>query len=577
MAIHITQKAIPEKWMKAAVVGSLWAVIEIVLGSMLHNLKMPMTGTALSFITVYMIVAFFQLWPTKGIIWRAGLICALMKSLSPSAVILGPMAGILSEAILLELAIRLIGKNAVGYILGGALAVFSALMQKAITFVILYGWDIVALLDNMYQFAVRQLNIENVPPVYALGLLSLIYLVSGAAAAFAGFRSGKKFIVKEQAAALPKMYVGAKGRLLGHTRKRNYAMVLLPAIFLLLIAGLLLVSRSNICLSGSFAAIFTLVMYWRYPQNMRFLRKPGLWSQLGIIVLFSALFFNGFSAEALFQKEGWLVGIKMVFRALILLSAFSGISNELKNPLVKNILYQRGLKNLYQSLEIAFSALPGLMNAFSMNKKTVTGFRKLTFTMLQNARALLQQFIHYEQSRPDIFILTGDVDEGKTTTARKITSLLKVGGYQVAGFFSAKLQEGANKHSYAVEEISSGRQVLLCSPQADTGPVRTGRFYFSEEGLSFGRNILLQAAEQPPDLIVVDELGPLELNDKGWTPALEQVLNQSSIPQLWIVREKLVNIIMRKWHIGNVIVFNIKADSPEKIVEEMKVQLQTTK
>jgi nucleoside-triphosphatase THEP1 len=541
---------------------------------MLHNLKVPLAGTALSFITVYMVIAFFQLWPLKGIIWRAGLICALMKSLSPSAVILGPMAGILSEAILLELAIRLTGKNAVGYILGGALAVFSALMQKAITFVILYGWDIVALLDNMYQFAVRQLNIENVPPGYALGLLSLIYLVSGAAAAFAGFRAGKKFTEKEQAAATPKMQAGAKGSLLGHTRKRNYAMVLLPAIFILLIAGLLLVNRSNIYLSGSFAAIFTLVMYWRYPQNMGFLKKPALWSQLGLIVLFSALFFNGFSAEALFQKEGWLIGMKMVFRALILLSAFSGISNELKNPLVKNILYQQGMKNLYQSLEIAFSALPGLMNAFSMNKKSVAGFRKLTFTMLQNARALLQQFIHYEQSRPDVFILTGDVDQGKTATARKIAALLKVRGYKVEGFFSAKLKE-RSKQSYALEEINSGKQVLLCSQQPETGQLHTGRFYFSEEGLTFGRNTLLKAAERSPDLIVVDELGPLELNDKGWTPALEHVLKQSATPQLWIVREKLVNIIIRKWHIGDVTVFNIKADSPEKIVEQIQGKIRT--
>ncbi|MDZ7777830.1 MAG: nucleoside-triphosphatase [Bacteroidales bacterium] len=487
--------------MKAAVIGSLWAVVEIVLGSMLHNLKIPMAGTALSFITVYMITAFFQLWPTKGIIWRAGLICALMKSLSPSAVILGPMAGILSEAILLELAIRLIGKNAAGYVLGGALAVFSALMQKAITFVILYGWDIVALLDNMYQFAVRQLNIENVPPGYALSLLALIYLVSGGVAAFAGYRAGKKFTENEQSAATPEMQAGAKGSLLGHTRKRNYAMVLLPAIFILLIAGLLLVNRSNIYLSGSFAAIFTLVMYWRYPQNMGFLKKPALWSQLGLIVMFSALFFNGFSAEALFQKEGWLIGMKMVFRALILLSAFSGISNELKNPLVKNILYQRGMKNLYQSLEIAFSALPGLMNAFSMNKKSVAGFKKLTFTMLQNARALLQQFIQYEQSRPDVFILTGDVDEGKTATSRKITALLKVSGYKVEGFFSAKLKEGSAQ-SYAVEEINSGKQVLLRSQQPETGSLRTGRFYFSEEGLTFGRNILLEAAERSPDIIV---------------------------------------------------------------------------
>ena len=61
----------------------------------------------------------------NGLIWRAGIICALMKSISPSAVILGPMTGILTEALLVELSVWLFGKNIFGYLIAGALAVFS--------------------------------------------------------------------------------------------------------------------------------------------------------------------------------------------------------------------------------------------------------------------------------------------------------------------------------------------------------------------------------------------------------------------------------------------------------------------
>ena len=39
-------------WLKAAVVGSIWASIEIILGSFLHNLKIPLSGTILSFIAM---------------------------------------------------------------------------------------------------------------------------------------------------------------------------------------------------------------------------------------------------------------------------------------------------------------------------------------------------------------------------------------------------------------------------------------------------------------------------------------------------------------------------------------------
>ncbi|MCF8337419.1 MAG: DUF2478 domain-containing protein [Bacteroidales bacterium] len=572
MTTYLPQKAIPEKWMKATVVGSLWAVVEIVLGSMLHNIKIPLAGTILSFITVYLVISFFQLWKTNGIIWRAGLICALMKSLSPSSIILGPMVGILSEALLLELAIRTLGKNGVAYAIGGALAVFSALLQKAMTFLILYGWDIVALIKNMYHFAVKQLGLGGIPIIQALGLISAIYLISGAVAAIAGYRAGKSFTNNSRHTVTPSFASQAQSSLFRHSQKQNYSVIGLLLIFILLVGGLLVIARSGIILSAIFTLVFTGAMYARYRKNMRVIKKPAFWIQITAILLFSAIFFDGISMENIFQKEGWLIGLDMVFRALLLISAFSGISIEMKNPVIKNILYQRGLKNLYQSLEMAFSALPGLTETFSAKKSSIPGFRKLTHTMLESSRSLLEKFSEAEKSRPDVFILTGDVDEGKTATARRIVNRLKNIGMNIRGLLSTKNMDNPKKHGYFIKDITSGKKALLCSQNPSQGSIKTGRFYFSEEGLTFGRKILMQSLENPTDLVVIDELGPLELNDKGWTPAIEQLLTQSKAPHLWIVREKLVNIIMRKWHIGDVTVFNIKEDSVEEIVEEIQVK-----
>ena len=86
-----------QQWIKAAVIGSIWAAIEIIGGSFLHNLKIPFSGTFLSMIAVFMLVAFSMHWKERGIIIRAGIIAALMKSISPSAVILGPMFAIFME------------------------------------------------------------------------------------------------------------------------------------------------------------------------------------------------------------------------------------------------------------------------------------------------------------------------------------------------------------------------------------------------------------------------------------------------------------------------------------------------
>ena len=110
--------------------GSIWAANEIVLGSFLHNLRIPLSGTFMAFLSVAVMVAFSMMWKDKGLIIRAGLIAALMKSISPSAIIIGPMVGIVLEAAFLQLFVTLLGRNIAGYALGGAFAVSGVLFQK---------------------------------------------------------------------------------------------------------------------------------------------------------------------------------------------------------------------------------------------------------------------------------------------------------------------------------------------------------------------------------------------------------------------------------------------------------------
>jgi hypothetical protein len=114
---------VPAVWSRAAVYGSLWAASEIVVGSFLHNLRIPFAGSLLAAFGVLVMTAGHRACPERGLIWRSALICALMKSISPSAVILGPMIGIAMEGALLEACVRLSGGRAAGYVVGGALAV----------------------------------------------------------------------------------------------------------------------------------------------------------------------------------------------------------------------------------------------------------------------------------------------------------------------------------------------------------------------------------------------------------------------------------------------------------------------
>jgi hypothetical protein len=141
--MEVFSKKINNTWLKAAVIGSLWGSIEIIIGSFFHNLKIPMAGTVLASFGIILISAFAQIWKEKGLFWRAGLICAIMKSISPSAVLIGPMTGIFMEALLFEFSLVLFGRNFFGYLIGGILALYSVLFHKITALIIIYGFDLV--------------------------------------------------------------------------------------------------------------------------------------------------------------------------------------------------------------------------------------------------------------------------------------------------------------------------------------------------------------------------------------------------------------------------------------------------
>jgi nucleoside-triphosphatase THEP1 len=330
---------------------------------------------------------------------------------------------------------------------------------------------------------------------------------------------------------------------------------------------MILISQTSLLVSAIFSFIFTAFIALRYAQNMRFLKKPVFWLQLLTILLFSAVFYKGFSFNGILHPEGLIIGLKMVFRALVLLAAFSAISRELKNPIVKNILYNGGLINLYRSLELAFSALSGLMEAFSSQTSKVTGFRKLVRIMLGSSQSLLDGFLSLEKNRPTIFVICGAVHEGKTSIAKKVVAGLRENGLIVRGFFSESSTNDSGQKTYFTEDIISGDREILCSENFSLGSIKTGRFYFFENGLTFGRQILEHTLSEPTNLIVIDEIGPLEINDKGWARSVEQLLKQSNTPHLWIVREKLVNITLRKWNIGDVYIFNIDVTTAQQIAK----------
>ena len=78
------------------------------------------------------------------------------------------MIGIFTEAILIELFIFVFGKNLVGYLIGGAFAVLSTILHKLVSLLILYGFDFIKILSDLYLFAVKQIDLEHLSPEFLI-------------------------------------------------------------------------------------------------------------------------------------------------------------------------------------------------------------------------------------------------------------------------------------------------------------------------------------------------------------------------------------------------------------------------
>jgi nucleoside-triphosphatase THEP1 len=77
------------------------------------------------------------------------------------------------------------------------------------------------------------------------------------------------------------------------------------------------------------------------------------------------------------------------------------------------------------------------------------------------------------------------------------------------------------------------------------------------------RQLLQSADDSNASLIIIDELGPVELKAKGWADEIERLINNTSIPLLRVVRTSILKKVLRQWTIGEVMLIDISKDSAE--------------
>lgn len=148
---------------------------------------------------------------------------------------------------------------------------------------------------------------------------------------------------------------------------------------------------------------------------------------------------------------------------------------------------------------------------------------------------------------PRRVIVTGSSGSGKTAYCQQVIAAAKFAGWHIAGLLSPPRFAGGQKTGIFALDLTSGATRLLasCVPDEING-VRFGKWMFDADVLAWGNDLLLNLPAC--DLLVVDEIGPMEFDlQQGWPASLNAISDPLAEITLATVRPAYLQQLQAMW------------------------------
>jgi len=159
---------------------------------------------------------------------------------------------------------------------------------------------------------------------------------------------------------------------------------------------------------------------------------------------------------------------------------------------------------------------------------------------------------------------------GKTTAVIKIIEILKQQNIRVGGIITKELRAGSVRIGFEVEDVMSKRKGLLAVSNEDGEP-RIGRYHVRINEFEEISIAALEKALENAEVIVCDEIGPMELLSNKFVKLINTIL-ESDKHIIGTVHWKVKHpLIYKIYNIGKVIEITYKNrnELPEIIGNEL--------
>jgi nucleoside-triphosphatase THEP1/energy-coupling factor transporter transmembrane protein EcfT len=307
-------------------------------------------------------------------------------------------------------------------------------------------------------------------------------------------------------------------------------------------------------------------------------RLSALLAVLGAAALSAVLV--GWAAE---PARGVAVGgaVALRFLALLLLAALA--SRHLDAEEVQRAATRVGLGRLGMAAGLALNALPHLgetaRDAWTalavrrqLRRPRLVDLPRLAEVLLAHTGRIAEETAaaaalrgHRALTRgvaplprvPLLVVVTGRPGTGKTPAIGAVVETLVGRGVPVAGFLQIPVWEAKGKGGYLVRDVASGRQRTLAVKVGDGHGQHGTPFRFEPAGFKFARACLKTA--ETGAVLVLDELGPVELRGGGHMPAVRWALARPGVAAaLLTVRPALVPTFLAQLAVPSAVIVNIE-------------------
>jgi nucleoside-triphosphatase len=155
-----------------------------------------------------------------------------------------------------------------------------------------------------------------------------------------------------------------------------------------------------------------------------------------------------------------------------------------------------------------------------------------------------------------IYIVTGPQHSGKTTFLMRAAGYLKKKNIKAQGFLSVAVLDKQKTSGYDLFDLNEKRYIPFIRRQGKKIWERIGPYYFIPQGLAYARELI--SLSDKDSVLIIDEIGPLELKGKGLWPAVNKVILSEQRIFIVAVRRSILEDFVHKVGKKEVKIFDVE-------------------